>query len=145
MAAPSAYDHVRPTDSSFPQGVYRVVGTESESVTLLLVGDDDGRRINTGRVVTVNVAEFERFEPAENPDGNRRAAAALVSVPKTVYWSLRAFVQQLGAHPFWALLAFGLLLLGNVGDRFVDLPDPLATVLVAVGAVLLAVAGSGRL
>lgn len=145
MSHPSPYDHLRPTDEEYRTGVYRVVGTDDESVTLLRVGDGDGRRVNTGELVTVSAAELDGFEPAANPDGNRPLAAALVSIPESLYWSLRAFVGQLLGNPLGTFAAIALLTLGNAGGRFVDLPDSVSTALVIAGAVLLALVGSGRL
>jgi hypothetical protein len=39
---PAVYDHVELQDSDHPDGVYRVVGTTDETVTLLQVADADG-------------------------------------------------------------------------------------------------------
>ncbi|WP_226005891.1 hypothetical protein [Natrinema salinisoli] len=63
-------DHCRPIAGDYPDGIYRVVGTGEDTVTLFRVGDAEGRRVNTGEIVTVRDREFEAFEPAENPDGN---------------------------------------------------------------------------
>lgn len=68
MATPQPYDHVRvDADGPIPAGIYRVVGTGAE-VTLLQVGDSDGRRVTTGEVVHVAQTSVEQFETAENPD-----------------------------------------------------------------------------
>jgi len=64
---PEPNDHYRPTDAGYPAGVYRVVGT-GDPVALLVVGDADGNRVVTGRVVAVSRAELSGFDPAENPD-----------------------------------------------------------------------------
>lgn len=85
------YDHVRATDQSpVAPGVYRVVGT-GDPVTLVRVADDDGRRRNTGEVVSVPAATLSAsFDPAENPDRGfavRNLLSPLVTVPKAVaYW-----------------------------------------------------------
>jgi len=67
--SPAPYQHVRATDGAGVEaGVYRVVGTSPDSVTLLRVTDGDGRRRNTGHVVTVSRSRFATdFEPAANP------------------------------------------------------------------------------
>ena len=108
---PAVYDHLRSTDPDDDDAVYRVVGTDAGSVTLLRVSDGDGRRANTGEVLTVSRGALDSFESAENPDGNRSLGARLASVFKAGYWSLRA------GGP---LLTVGVLLavvgtLGNLG------------------------------
>lgn len=76
---PGPYDHYRPTDrDEFEPGVYRVVGTREDAVTLLYVADGDGRRVNTGRVVRVTREAFETtFADAENPDSGFRPGQVL--------------------------------------------------------------------
>jgi len=76
-------DHLRPTgdgpvDRNLPPGVYRVVGTPEDGVTLLRVADADGRRVHTGEVHTVTLSDLDDFEPAENPDENRSLASSVV-------------------------------------------------------------------
>ncbi|WP_197428449.1 hypothetical protein [Halapricum sp. CBA1109] len=84
---PAVSDHLRPTDADVPDGVYRVVGT-TDGVTLLRVGDADGRRVVTGEVRTV--PDATGFEAAENPAGNRSLGRTVAGVPQTLYWQLRA-------------------------------------------------------
>lgn len=67
MSDPQVYDHYRPAGADYADGVYRVVGT-GPPLTLVLVADADGNRINSGTVVRVPADEFDGFEPAENPD-----------------------------------------------------------------------------
>jgi len=107
----AVYDHLRSTDPDDDDAVYRVVGTDDRTVTLLRVADGDGRRANTGEVVTFSRDALTSFEPAENPDGNRSLGVRLASVLSGGYWSLRA------GGP---LMTAGLVLavagtLGNVG------------------------------
>lgn len=74
---PSPSDFVRPngntvTDSgeSVSDGIYRVVGTTPESVTLLRVGDAEGDREVTGTVLRVSRETYrESFESADEPAG----------------------------------------------------------------------------
>ena len=138
-------DHVRPTDGGFTDGIYRVVGTSDDEVTLLRVGDADGRRINTGIVATVSREELEAFEPAPNPDGNRPLGSVVASKLELIYWSPRAMGQQLIAHPIPAVVAGTLLLGGYVGERLVSLPPTVSSALIVVGALALVYIGSGRL
>lgn len=138
-------DHLRATDGDYPPGIYRVVGTSEETVTLLRVGDADGRRITTGEVVTVDDAALEAFEPADDPDGNRPLKAAVTSELKMVYWRIRVFVEQLIAHPVPATVAATLVAVGYVGDTFGPVSDAVASVLLFVGVVGLAYVGSGSL
>lgn len=76
MTDPSPYDHYRPVDADYPDAVYRVVGTgaddEDGELRLLEVADADGRRVTTGRVVSVPREDLAGFEPAENPDSGFR-------------------------------------------------------------------------
>ncbi len=76
MSDPTPYDHYRPTDADYPDGVYRVVGTDANGtdgeVRLLEVADADGNRVNTGRVVAVPHENLAAFEPADNPDSGFR-------------------------------------------------------------------------
>ena len=111
MVDPAVYDHLRSTDPDDDDSIYRVVGTAPDTVALLRVSDADGRRANTGEVVTVSRDALAVFESAENPDGNRSIGARLRSTLSGGYWSLRA-----GG----SLLAVGIVLavvgtLGNVG------------------------------
>ena len=142
MASPAVYDHVRPT-GTHPDGVYRVVGVTDERVTLLRVADADGRRAHTGETLTVPLAEFEQFDTAENPDGNRSLGAALAAAPKTAYWSVRAFVEQLLAHPGQAAVALAVLVAGAAGESVLPFPDIVFGVLIFAGALGLAYVGGG--
>ncbi|MFC6837908.1 hypothetical protein [Halomarina ordinaria] len=139
------YEHYRPTDTDHRAGTYRVVGTTSEAVTLLRVGDVDGQRVHTGALITVDAAEFDRFEPAENPDGNRPLRATITSALEMSYWSLRVLIRHLRSHPFAALVAVGCILLGSVGEYFFSLPDIVLGGLIVLGSLGLAYVGSGRL
>jgi len=65
---PAPLDHYR-ADERAPvePGVYRVVGTDEGTVTLLRVGAD-GRRVNSGAVVRLDRAGLDALAPAKNPD-----------------------------------------------------------------------------
>ena len=81
--APAAYDHYRLADADVvaanaTPGIYRVVGTDDEAITLLRVAGADGRRRHTGDLLTVDDGTLSAFEPAENPDGNRPISATLL-------------------------------------------------------------------
>jgi len=145
MPAPSVSDHLRPTDGTVPDGVYRVVGTDTETVTLLRVSDADGRRVHTGEVVTVPREDLDAFESAANPNGNRSVAAALLGVPEQLYWSVRAFARQLAASPLPAAAALALVVAGAFGEGVLPLSGTVLGVLIVLGSMGLAVVGSGRL
>ncbi|MEA5389205.1 hypothetical protein VB779_20780 [Haloarculaceae archaeon H-GB11] len=142
---PERYDHLRPTTDAYPDDIYRVVGTTESSVTLLRVGDEDGRRVHTGELVSVSHAALDGFKRAPNPDGNRSLAAFVASVATTAYWSLRVFVRELAAHPLASAVVVAFVLFGTFGDRLVSLPDTASGVLVVLGSLGLAYVGSGRL
>jgi hypothetical protein len=145
MTAPSVYDHYRTTDGDYEDGIYRVVGTGNEKITLLRVGDADGRRVNTGELIAVSRNELDGFEKAENPDGNRSLSEKFLSVPETAYWSIRVFAGELVAHPLPASVALGLVLIGSLGDGIVPIPDIGLGALIFVGSLGLAYVGSGRM
>jgi hypothetical protein len=138
---PAVSDYLRPTDADVPDGVYRVVGT-TDGVTVLRVGDADGRRVVTGEVRTV--LDATGFEAAE-PPGKRSVSARLRSFAETAYWSVRAFAASLVVHPLAALAATALLLAGTVVPDALDVPAAAGTALVFAGAFGLAYVGSGRL
>lgn len=142
---PSAYEHFRPTAADYPDGIYRVVGARDGSVTLLRVGDADGRRVNSGELVTVDSDKFDGFARAENPDGNRPLGTAAASRAKMLYWSVRTFVGQLAAHPIPAAAGVALVAIGLFGDRIAGVPDAALGALILVGSLGLAYVGSGRL
>lgn len=144
MDPPSVYDHLQPTDIDYPDGTYRVVGTSEEAVTLLRVADADGRRVNTGEIVTVDSDELDGFEPAENPDGNRPLGAVVTSKLEMTYWSVRVFVQQLATHPLPTAVAVTLVVVGSFGERVLPLPEIVLSGLILVGSLGLAYVGSGR-
>jgi hypothetical protein len=145
MTSPTIYDHFFASDTDYRDGIYRVVGTGEERVILLRVGDADGQRVNTGKIITVSYGDLSNFESAENPDGNRSVGAAVRSQLEMIYWSLRAFVQQLAANPLLSLLAIAVILIGNFGEEIVPLPDAAYGVLIIIGVLGLTYAGSGRL
>lgn len=134
--------HLRPTNGTQPAGVYRVVGTRSETVTLLRVGDADGSRVVTGEVVTVERDALAGFERTDPPSGSAGGVTGSLTM---VYWSLRAFAGSLAGSPVATLVGVGLIAAGLIGDRFVTLPGPADGVAILLGSLTLAAIGSGRL
>lgn len=145
MEAPCVYDHYAPGNSDHSDGVYRVVGVTEDGVTLLQVGDADGKRVHTGKIVTVSYSTFNSFAPVENPDENRPLGTTVASVPEMVYWSVRVFVQQLAAHPMMAALALVLIATGYLGGESLAFPDLALDLLILIGCLALAYIGTGRL
>jgi len=143
----SVFDHVRLAEDSdvvadaIP-GVYRVVGTDDESVTLLRVTDADGRRANTGELRTVERAHLSAFEPADNPDDNRSPVAALAGVVDGFGWQLRVFGRSLAARPLLSVAALIVVAVGLVGDQFLAGPDWAFGLAVFAGSLALAALGS---
>lgn len=133
--SPDLGDHLRPTTDNYAAGVYRVVGTDPERVTLLRVTDADDRRVHTGEVIRVDRTDLDGFTGADEPSDNRGVTV--------VYWSLRAFLAQLAARPVVSLGALGVVLAGWVGETV--LPDAAAGAAILVGGLTLAYVGSGRL
>jgi hypothetical protein len=129
------YDHVRTTGDTPDPGVYRVVGTAEDSVTLLRVTDADGTRRHTGTVVTVARANLSALEPAENPDGNRSVGTMIAGRLDGVYWSFRVLAGTVRERPIPGAVALAAMAVGLVGDRLVSIPEPGATVLFLGGAL----------
>jgi len=170
-ADPDVYDHLRPTDTAATSGdhgsaaatsgdhdgtvatsgdhdgagvepgVYRVVGT-GDPVTLLRVGDADGRRVTTGETVHVDRADLAAFEVADNPDGNRPAADRLASLGADLALQVWAFWRGLRARPLAALAAAAAMVVGHQGDRVLPGPDVAFTAVYMAGALALVVVGA---
>lgn len=140
---PEPYDHLRPTDPAYPDGVYRVVGVGRERVTLLRVAED-GRRVHTGVVVTVERAALDAFDSAGNPDGQVPPARAVRDVVRTGYWSARTFLAQAARRPAVSLAAGGLVVAGAVELAVVPFGDVGDGVVILAGAGALVAVGSGR-
>ncbi|WP_254272978.1 hypothetical protein [Haloarcula marina] len=140
------YDHVRPADGSeFRDGVYRVVGTNDGGATLLRVSGADGRRANTGEVVSVSSDELGGFEAADNPDDGWSPSTSVRSALDGFYWSARTFVETLAERPIPAVVALALLLAGEFGQGALGLSGLQAAALILVGGFGLLYLGSGRL
>lgn len=144
MSEPEVYEHYRPAGVEYPDGIYRVVGTDG-GVTLLRVGDATGQRVHTGDVLTVPDEEFEAFESAENPDGNRSVSDALTSTLATAYWGPRAVLRQLLAAPVPTATGVVLVLAGTLGEGVFPVPGVVLGGITLVGALVLAYVGSGQL
>jgi hypothetical protein len=138
-------DHLRPTEADYPGGVYRVVGTGSEAVVLLRVGDAEGRRVHSGELVTVDTADLDGFEDAEDPSGNRSVGRALFSALEAAAFSFRSVAGSLAANPLPAAVSFALLLAGIVGESVLPVPNIVLTAFVFLGALGIGFVGSGRL
>ena len=145
MTNPNLYEHFKPRNVDVSDGVYRVVGSDEEAVTLLRVADADERRTHTGEVVTVPIDEFTGFTPAENPDGNRPVGDILTSNLEMGYWSIRVFIQRLASNPLTTLGAIALVLAGVFGDRILSLPAVVFDGVILLGSLGIAYIGSGRL
>ena len=119
---PAVSEQYRPTNGVAEDGVYRVVGTDSDAVTLLRVGDESGRRVHTGDVITVPQATFtEGFTPAADPDSVSRLSRALAGVGvgflivAALSWG--GVLTTPATPALLAVLGLGLVLSGRVVDR----------------------------
>jgi hypothetical protein len=82
-------EHYRPTNGGHKPGVYRVVGA-TDGVTLLRVGDANGRRIYTGEVRYVDTAALgSEFATATDPDTGLSLRGVFRDAIQGLYWSLR--------------------------------------------------------
>jgi hypothetical protein len=145
MTTPTVYDHYEASDTDLLDGTYRVVGSDEAAVTFLRVADTSGTRLHTGEIYRISYDELEKFEPAENPDGNQPLRNVVTSKFEMVYWSLRVFSRQLTAHPLPTTTAVTLILAGSVGDRILPFPETVLGSLILTGSLALAYIGSGRL
>jgi hypothetical protein len=141
---PEVYDHLRSTDPDDDAGIYRVVGTHADSVTLLRVADGDGRRAHTGEVITVPTDALDAFEPAENPDGNRSLGGQLRSLGGSLYWSFRSAMAALADRPLLTALGLGLYVAGRFAGGRLPLPDLALSMVALAGIVVVAAVASGR-
>ena len=134
-------DHVQPTepgrDSRLPDGVYRVVGTDDDSVTLLVVGDAAGRRVHTGEVVTVARGDLYTFESAENPDANRSLITRVISQLTGLRWSLWLLWRSIRTRPIPGTAAITLLFVGAFGEGILPVSETVLTGLFLLGMLLL--------
>lgn len=76
---PRPYQHYRPDETSgYADGVYRVVGVDEDTVTLLEVADSADKRVNSGRVVRASQETvLATFDDAPNPDEGLRPRQAV--------------------------------------------------------------------
>ncbi|MBV0902484.1 hypothetical protein [Haloarcula salina] len=139
-----AFDHLRPADDDdrtgggVSDGIYRVVGTGAERVTLLRVADADGRRGHTGEVVTVSRDALAAFAPTENPDADPSVVERAATRLDGVRWSLRLLWRAVAARPLAGGTAVALVLVGAFGAGRVPLPDAAMSALVVAGGLALA-------
>ena len=108
------YDHVEFRNSDYPDGVYRVVGTTDDTVTLLHVAAADGRRIHTGRTVSVSHDTYAALPSASNPDESGSPLAVVRSLPTVAYWGIRAYGQQWASRPVPAAVAGSVAVVGVI-------------------------------
>jgi hypothetical protein len=118
----------RPTDGDADAGIYRVVGTTGETVTLLKVGDAEDRRVHTGDIESVPRTTFDAaFTSAPSPDAASKLPRALagVAVGFVVVAALSWGGVLTTPAPPDTLAAMGVLLYaaGRLADRF-DLAVP---------------------
>lgn len=134
MTRPDVYDHLRSVDADAAPGVYRVVGTPGDAVTLLRVADADGRRAHTGEVLSIDHSELDGFEPAENPDRNRPLTAAVASRIESFYWELRVLGRAVLDNPLIGGAALLAVAVGYLDSVTLPVPD---VALVIAGVVAL--------
>ncbi len=132
MTDPSVGDHLRATGAR-DRGTYRVVGVDDRGVTLLRVGDGEGRRVHAGETVRVERGALGAFEPAEAPETGEWG------VGTAAYWSVRASGRELAARPLAAGAGVALVTAGTAAR------GPLGGGLLLFGSLVLAYVGSGRL
>lgn len=85
-------DHVEASGDEHVPGVYRVVGIDEESVTLLRVTDGDGTRRATGAVVTVERPLVD-FQSAPDPDAGIDPVRWFRNQLQGAVWELRSLTR----------------------------------------------------
>jgi hypothetical protein len=95
---PRPGDHYRPTAeatrATAEHGVYRVVG-RGDPVTLLRVGDRDGRRRHTGETIRVDREVLaSQFEPADDPGAGFSPTRWLRGQVQGLVWSVRGPIER---------------------------------------------------
>lgn len=140
---PEAAEYLQPTTADCADGIYRVVGTDESTVTLLRVGDAEGTRVHTGEIRRVERARLDGFETAAEPAG-QGVLAALADVPELLYFEFVAFGGTLTDRPVLAAIALGCLVAGLLGDQVVGVPRVAEVGLILAGSLGLAAIGSGR-
>lgn len=139
---PSPGDHYRANgEGSLPPGYYRVVGRDGERVTLLHVGDAEGRRRNTGRVESVDRSGLAALDAAGAPKSGSLAGAR--GVLEALWLSVRMVPGNLRDRPVQVLLA--ALILGGAafGPAYVAAPAVVFEAADLLGALLFGAAAAG--
>ncbi|WP_439026400.1 hypothetical protein [Haloarchaeobius sp. DT45] len=86
-------EHYRPpSESDRKPGVYRVVGHDTERVTLLLVGDADENRAVTGELLSVSHEELAGFKAVREPRSG--LGGFLRNVAQGLFWSVRGVFHR---------------------------------------------------
>jgi hypothetical protein len=139
---PEPGDHYRANgDGPVPTGYYRVVGRDSEGVTLLHVGDGEGRRRHTGRVESVDRSRLDALDDAEAPEAGVRAG--LTGFFERLWLPVRLIPGNLRDRPGQALLGAALLASAVAGPALLDLPSVVFAASNLLGALLLGAAAAG--
>ncbi|WP_225335671.1 hypothetical protein [Halomicrobium urmianum] len=134
-------DHLRPVDVDLPAGVYRVVGTPGDDITLLRVGDAEGQRVYTGDVRRVPRERLDGFDAAENPDENRSVASAAASRLEGFAWEVRMIGQAMRANPLRGAVVVTLVLVGVFGEGRLPGPEWLFAAMGVAGGLGVAYVG----
>ena len=145
MASSSVYDHLQPTTPDYRDGIYRVVGITEDTTTMLRIGTETGRRVNTGELIHVPVADLDQFTSAPNPDGNRPLREKISLTTAWGYWSIRVFGEQVVNHPVPTMVALALVAVGVWGGFGIELPELAQDLVTIIGILALSYIGSGRL
>ena len=139
---PDPGDHYRADgDAPVPEGDYRVVGRDADGVTLLHVGDGEGRRRHTGRVESVDRSDLPALETADAPGGGARARVG--DAVQGLWLSARTVPGNLRERPVRSILAVALLAAAAADPAFLTVPPVAVRVANLLGAVLLWTAATG--
>ena len=147
MVAPN--DHYRvgegaDAESTLSPGAYRVVGTDTDRVTLLEVADASGERVHTGRVEHVPRAALDGFERVDSPDPSGAFAVARNRLGGLAL-TARFAPRRMARRPVQTALGLVLFAADLAGPSVVpDAPESLLTAAGVCGVLLLTAAAIDR-
>ncbi|RNJ26602.1 hypothetical protein [Halosegnis longus] len=145
VTEPTVGDHLATDHRDYRSGVYRVVGVGDRQVTLLVVGDEEGKRLHTGEVVSVPRSALDDFAAVEPPTRRQSLRESIQAGRSIGYWSLRSNARQLRARPTQTAVVALLLGGGLLLDVLNLAPETVTAALVVAGSLLFVFVATGRL
>lgn len=130
---PSVGDHLVSGDDDAGNAVFRVVGRSADSVTLLRITDETGRRRHTGDTVTVSGEQFDGFDTTTDPDDDVSISRRLHTLGVGLWWSGRLIVETMWRRPLVSGLLVVLIVVGLAWTPSLPGPDYVSAVAIVLG------------